>query len=525
MNHVRQLGQLALTAMAAAVLAGCAAFGDSQSTQTMTQPGQLASASTLPAQHGQWPSQDWVDQFHDPQLRALVDEAVHDNPNLQAAFARVEASRAMAQATRANLYPGIDFEGSIVRQRFSSTDLFAGTPLAGSWQNASRLQFGLDYDFDFWGKNRAALEAALSEDRAAEAESQASKLMLATAIARNYNRLAALYAQRDVAERAIAQRRDLTELSRQRLAAGLDTQVETTQARGTVAAAQTDLERIDEDIALARNQIAALLGKGPDRGLQIARPTLLARATPQLPDDLTIGLLGRRPDIVAARWRVEAAAGDVSVARKEFLPDITFSAYAGVASLDPSNLLLGISRTFGFGPAIQLPIFAGGRLRANLKGRYAQYDIAVASYNQTLVDALRETADTVTSIRSVDQQIRTQREALDLAEHAYALATTRYKAGLGTQLTVLNAESTVLQQRRLATDLQARRLDLQIGLVKALGGGYQETAPEASHPAASHTASRTASHSDNHSDSHSHSDSQADHQPRHDAHSTPERPT
>lgn len=485
MKPVHSTALKVLAALAVSIVAGCAAFGDAQSTQTMTSPDALAQGASqvLAPGHGEWPSQDWVDQFQDPQLRALVDEATHDNPNLQAAFARVQASRAMAMATRAALYPGIDFEGSIVRQRFSSTDLFEGTPLAGSWQNASRMQFGLDYDFDFWGKNRAALEAALSEDRAAEAESQASRLLLSTAIARNYNRLAALYAQRDVAERAIAQRRDLTELSRQRLSAGLDTQVETTQARGTVAAAQTDLQRIDEDIALARNQLAALLGKGPDRGLRIAKPTLLAHATPTLPDDLAIGLLGRRPDIVAARWRVEVAAGDVSVARKEFLPDITFSAYAGVASLDPSNLLMGISRTFGFGPAVQLPIFAGGRLRANLKGRYAQYDIAVASYNQTLVDALRETADTVTSIRSVDQQIVTQREALDLAEHAYSLATTRYKAGLGTQLTVLNAESTVLQQRRLATDLQARRLDLQIGLVKALGGGYAapEAAPKPTH--------------------------------------------
>lgn len=472
---LRRTGSLALTVIAAAVLAGCAALGSSHSTQTMADAGTMASPQTFPSQHGQWPSQDWVDQFRDPQLRALVDEAVKDNPNLQIAFARVEASRAIADATRASLYPGVDFEGSIIRQRFSSTDLFEGTPLAGSWQNQSRLQLGLSWDLDFWGKNRDALEAALSDDRAMEAESQAARLMLTTSIARSYNRLAALYAQRDVAERAIAQRRDLTDLSRQRLAAGLDTQVETTQARGTVASAQTDLQRVDEEIALARNQIAALLGKGPDRGLQIARPTLLANATPQLPDDLTIGLIGRRPDIVAARWRVEAASKDISVAKKEFLPDVTLTAFAGVASLDPSNLLMGISRTFGFGPSVRLPIFEGGRLRANLKGRYAQYDIAAASYNQTLVDALRETADTVTSIRSVDQQIQTQREALDLAEHAYSLATTRYKAGLGTQLTVLNAESNVLQQRRLATDLQARRLDLQMGLMKALGGGYQET--------------------------------------------------
>ncbi|HBO78038.1 MAG TPA: RND transporter, partial [Cupriavidus sp.] len=331
---------------------------------------------------------------------------------------------------------------------------------------------------DFWGKNRDALEAALSDDRSMEAESQAARLMLTTSIARSYNRLAALFAQRDVAERAIAQRRDLTDLSRQRLAAGLDTQVETTQARATVASAQTELQAIDEEIALARNQIAALLGKGPDRGLQITRPTLLANPTPQLPDDLTIGLIGRRPDLVAARWRVEATSKDISVAKKEFLPDVTLTAFAGLASLDPANLLMSVSRTFGFGPTLRLPIFEGGRLRANLKGKYAQYDIAVASYNQTLVDALREAADTVISIRSVDQQIKTQREALELAEHAYSLATTRYKAGLGTQLTVLNAESTVLQQRRQATDLQARRLDLQMGLIKALGGGYHEEADE-----------------------------------------------
>lgn len=477
----RRTGSLALTLMAAAVLAGCAALGDSHSTQSMMPAESVASPQTFANEHGQWPSQDWVDQFRDPQLRALVDEAVKDNPNLQVAFARLEASRAMADATRVALYPSVDFEGSLVRQRFSSTDLFEGTPLAGLWQNQSRLQFGLSWDLDFWGKNRDALEAALSDDRAMAAESQAARLMLTTSIARSYNRLAALYAQRDVAERAIAQRRDLTDLSRQRLAAGLDTQVETTQARGTVAAAQTDLQRVDEEIALARNQIAALLGKGPDRGLQLSKPTLLANATPQLPDDLTISLIARRPDLVAARWRVEAASKDISVAKKEFLPDVTLTAFAGLASLDPANLLMSVSRTFGVGPTLKLPIFEGGRLRANLKGKYAQYDIAAASYNQTLVDALRETADTVTSIRSVDQQIKTQREALELAEHAYSLSTMRYKAGLGTQLTVLNAESNVLQQRRLATDLQARRLDLQMGLMKALGGGYQET-DTAAHP-------------------------------------------
>ncbi|ALF88072.1 Hypothetical Protein RRSL_00359 [Ralstonia solanacearum UW551] len=292
---------VALSAIALAVLAGCADLGNAHSTQTLTSPEQLASAGTLPSQGGRWPSQNWVDQFNDPQLRALVDEAIHDSPNLQVAFARVRASRAMADAARGDLYPSVGLDAEMTRQRFSSYDLFEGTPLGGNWVTESKIQLGVSYDLDFWGKNRAALESALSDDQAMEAESQAARLMLSTSVARTYAKLAALYAQRDVAERTIAQRRELVSLSGQRLRAGLDTQVETTQARANIAAAQTELEQVDEQIALTRNQLAALLGKGPDRGLAIARPTLLAQATPRLPDHLSIDLIGRRPDLVAAR--------------------------------------------------------------------------------------------------------------------------------------------------------------------------------------------------------------------------------
>ncbi|MGN6138149.1 MAG: AdeC/AdeK/OprM family multidrug efflux complex outer membrane factor [Ralstonia sp.] len=463
---------VALSAVTLAVLAGCANLGNSHSTQTLTTPSQLASTQSLPSQGGQWPSQNWVNQFNDPQLRALVDEAIKDNPNLQVAFARVRASRAMADVVRGNLYPSVGLDADMTRQRLSEYDMFEGTPLAGRWFTESKIQLGVSYDLDFWGKNRSALEAALSDDKSMEAESQASRLMLSTTVARTYAKLAALYAQRDVAERAIVQRKDLTNLAGQRVRAGLDTQVETTQARANVAAAQTELEQVDEQIALARNQLAALLGKGPDRGLAITRPTLLAQTTPKLPNNLTIDLIGRRPDLVAARWRVEAASKDIDVAKAQFLPDISLTAFLGLASIAPENLLLGASRQLGIGPALKLPIFQGGKLRANLRGKYANYDAAVASYNQTLTEALHDTADQITTLHSIDSQIAIQRTALSEAERAYSLARTRYSAGLGTQLVVLNAETTVLQQRKLATDLQARRLDAQMALIKALGGGY-----------------------------------------------------
>ncbi|MDF7169926.1 TolC family protein, partial [Escherichia coli] len=151
---------------------------------------------SLPSQGGQWPSLDWVDQFNDPQLRALVDEAIKDNPNLQVAFARVRASRAMADVVRGNLYPSVGLDADMTRQRLSEYDMFEGTPLAGRWFTESKIQLGVSYDLDFWGKNRSALEAALSDDKAMEAESQASRLMLSTTVARTYAKLAALYAQR-----------------------------------------------------------------------------------------------------------------------------------------------------------------------------------------------------------------------------------------------------------------------------------------------------------------------------------------
>lgn len=175
---------------------------------------------------------------------------------------------------------------------------------------------------------------------------------------------------------------------------------------------------------------------------------------------------------MAARWRVEAATQNIDVAKAQFLPDISLTAFLGLASIAPENLLLGNARQLGIGPALRLPIFEGGKLRANLRGKYAGYDAAVASYNQTLTEALHDTADQITSLHSIDTQIDIQRTALAEAERAYSLARTRYGAGLGTQLTVLNAESTVLQQRRLAALLQARRLDAQMALIKALGGGY-----------------------------------------------------
>ncbi len=478
-TSVRRCATAAAFMLTVLALAGCAAFGNARPTQTLAHVG--ATARSLPEEHGQWPGPAWSDGFGDPQLAALAKEAVAGSPTLQIAQARVEAAQAAAEGARSGLYPDLDIRGGVTRQRISETDILGGTPLAGRWVDQVQLASVLTYDLDFWGRHRSELRAALSEVREAEAESQSARLLLTTGVARVYARLATLYALRDVTVQTIAQRRELATLGQRRLTAGLDTQVGITLQDADLASAEADLTGLDDDIELARHQIAALLGKGPDRGLAITRPVLLTGTVglpaARLPDDAHIGLLSRRPDLVAARWRVEAASKDVDVARAAFLPDVTLSALAGLTTITPSDFLLGASRTFAFGPTLRLPVFEGGSLRATLHGRYAQYDAAVADYNQTLTDALRETADTVGSLRAAGTELTQRQQALQLAGHAFQLATERWQAGLVNQLAVLTAQDKLLAQQRLVTQLAGQQLDLQFKLIWTLGGGYQGHPP------------------------------------------------
>ncbi len=217
------------------------------------------------------------------------------------------------------------------------------------------------------------------------------------------------------------------------------------------------------------------MGEGPDRGLALARPMLRARGTPlALPARLPASLLGRRPDVVASRWRVEAAARGIDAARARFYPDVNLLAFAGFQSLGLSGFLEAGSRVAGVGPALTLPLFDGGRLRSELAARDADYDAAVARYDRTLVDALRDLGDRLASIRGVAAQAHEQRAALATAREAYALALARYREGVGAYLSVLSAETQVLAQQRLEADLRAREFDNRIELVRALGGGFKD---------------------------------------------------
>ncbi|MDH1663482.1 multidrug efflux transporter outer membrane subunit EmrC, partial [Stenotrophomonas sp. GD03777] len=227
------------------------------------------------------------------------------------------------------------------------------------------------------------------------------------------------------------------------------------------------------------------------RGLSIQRPQPLNPVALQLPGVLPSELLGRRPDIVAARWRVEAADKQIKVAKTKFYPSFNLTALAGVVAPNVGDLLKSSSTFAYIGPALSLPIFEGGKLRANLANTDAQYDLAVANYNQTVLDALRDVADQVNAVRSLAQQAQSQQQAVDTARAAFDLAQQRYRAGIGSYLDVLTAQSTLLQSQQQLAGLQSQQVQSSVRLSKALGGGFQPTdadrAPIASHSDSSHS--------------------------------------
>ncbi|HOI65656.1 MAG TPA: efflux transporter outer membrane subunit, partial [Thiomonas arsenitoxydans] len=231
------------------------------------------------------------------------------------------------------------------------------------------------------------------------------------------------------------------------------------------------LDQTAVQITQARNLLAALTGQGPQATATLA-PQLAALPTLNLPDTLPASLIGRRADIVAARWQVEAALHGVKAARAAFYPDINLTAFAGFSALGFSQWLTGGSQTLGVGPALTLPIFEGGALRAQLRGKSAQADAAIAQYNGTLVDAVHEVADAIAARQSIGQQIAQQQQALDAAQDALRLVDQRYKAGLSNYLTVLTVQSSVLKLQQAGVDLKAQALADDVALIRALGGGY-----------------------------------------------------
>ncbi len=419
-------------------------------------------------------SVDWWHSFRDAQLDALIAQALSTNPSLKVAQARLARAMAVTEVADAAKRPQLNGSLDLTRQLYTENGAVPA-PLAGSIRNTGTLQLGASWEIDFFGKYQAALDTALGAARAAQADRDAARVLLASNVARGWFQLARIEAQLAVAERTLAQRQETLRLVRDRVDAGLDTRLELRQSEGSLPEARQQIEALKEQAALTRNAIAALAGD-PSIATTLKAPALANIRPAGVTASLPANLLGQRADIAAARWRVEAATHDVANAKTQFYPNINLVAFAGLSSIGLDRLLESGSTQWGIGPAIRLPIFDAGRLRANLRGKTADLDAAVESYNAAIIDAVRDVADQSASLQSIGRQQNEQSQAQAAAESAYDIAVQRYKAGLGTYLQVLTAETAVLNQRRAAVDLTARSLDTQVALIRAVGGGWQPDA-------------------------------------------------
>lgn len=446
-------------------------------------PETVAADQSLPANSAvAWPHEAWWRDYGDPQLTALIEEGLKASPDVATAAARYRRAAGLAQQAGAATRPTLDATGKVGLQRQS---LNMGYPdqfkqlLPHGWQDGAQIAASFNFDLDLWGKNRAALAAATSEQRAAQVDVRQAELLLTTGIASAYDDLIRLLALRDLRSTALTVRERSRKLVSDRVGQGLDNRGNLAQAEAQMATARAALTEADQAIALRRHQIAMLIGAGPDRGLAITPPSLAAVPPRGLPPGVTTDLVGRRPDVVAARERVEAAASRIKVARADFFPAVNLSALVGFQSLGLSNLISGDS-TFGqVGPAVTLPIFRGGALSGQYRGVRAQYDEAVAAYDRSVLTAYQEVADAVTAQALIARRLIDARAALTASNEAYDIARRRYQGGLSNYLDVLTVEDRVIQARSAVIELEAAARSADIALVRSLGGGFTKDMPHA----------------------------------------------
>ena len=420
-----------------------------------------------------WPQAEWWRVYEDPQLDGLIAEGLAGSPTIAAAQARLRRADAFAAEARAAQAPTLDADGSVSNSKPSYLTGLPVPPALHGWKDNATVRLDFNWELDFWGRTRAAVAAATSEAAAAGADLAAARLIISTSIAAAYANLASLQADRQTLASSLRVREQTLTLVGRRVASGYDSNAELRQAEAGPPEVRAELRAVDEQIALTRLRLASLMGEAPDRAAAIAPPSIAGLRGLGRPQEIPASLIGRRPDLTAARWRAEAASDTIDEARADFYPNVNLLGLIGLQSLGVGNLFRSGSDFGQAGAAFDLPIFDGGRRRARYRGARADYDAAVAAYDGALNAALEEVADAVTSQRALDGRLTDSRAALSASTEGWRLAQRRYAAGATDYQAVLVAEDRMLANQRTVAALESRRFVLDVALVKALGGGWR----------------------------------------------------
>lgn len=437
----------------------------------------------------QWPEDRWWQAFGSPELDGLIDTALKNNPGLKVAYARLHEAHALVRVEGARLLPFLEADAELTAERISEHGVFAAlNPEVAGIDIALGLinPLSLRWELDFWGKNRAMMESAMSRELAHKAEWAEVRLRLTAAIARAYFRRVALRQQLEVVEAMVDLRRDLLNLARIRLRSGLDDANSVMQATADLEAANKREAGMREQLDFQQYLLVRLSGHGPDWGEHLFTDTVRMPRRIPLPPELPIGLLAHRPDLAAAKFRAEAAAKMIKVAKTRFLPTIDLNGFVGFRALTLASgagslgdlLFSSSSLAYGGGPGLRLPWFEGGRLRGELEAQRREYDAAVELYNDTLLEAMREVADSLSVWHETRSMLEAHRRLLTAVSNDWHLVEVRFRSGLNGRREELQQHHAVLDQEFALKALEADQLVAMVGLIEALGGGYpfvQET--------------------------------------------------
>lgn len=448
------------------LVAGCA-VGPNYSRPTV--PAQANWKETTTVTNAVRLPTDWWQIFSDAQLNTLEAKAVAANQDLKLAVARVTEARALARASKSELYPSIGAGAAYSRSRFSPNQ--ANAPQKNLEADDFGGSFDLSYELDVWGRVRRSVEAARAEAGAAATDLDVVLLTLTADVARDYYQLRSLDHERQVVEATIVLRNDTLQLQQTRHQAGLINEVDVTRARTELANVEADLQAIIRSRAQIEHALAALCGLPAGEFGIPAAPTTIE--PPGIPAGLPSSLLTRRPDLVEAEQVLEAASARIGVAKAAFFPTIKLTSTAGLASADLGTVVDWPSRMWSVGPSVHLPVFEGGRNRANLQAAKARYEQSLATYRGAVLNAFREVEDALSDLNTLASQDAAVERALVSARDTVSLANERYQRGLSNYLDVVDAQRTVLQSERQQAQLRGQRAISTILLAKAMGGGWE----------------------------------------------------
>jgi NodT family efflux transporter outer membrane factor (OMF) lipoprotein len=413
----------------------------------------------------------WWLIYHDQQLNKLIDTALRDAPDLQIAQSRLAASRHIAEAAGASLWPQADLSGSIQRERLTENTFFP-PPFGGNTYTETNVGLNFNYELDFWGKNRAIIASRTSEASAALADVAEARLILATAVTSDYFQLQYELSSLKLFQNIVKQRKEMLQIIQVRGAHGIVSDIPITTARADLQSALIAVASLQEQSQLTQHRLAALIGLNPFTADIKVKPFAYNKNIYYLPKVLPANLLARRPDIIAARLRMEAAASQVKVAKAYFYPDVNLMALWSYQSFILSKAFDSGSRDSYYGAAVDLPIFDAGRRRANLGTQYAEFDAAKEQYNKTILNALKDTADRIATLHSLSKQEADQNSSYQATRKNYQLTDARYHHGINDYMSVLKIRGDLLNQKNDQIQLQAQHLKATVAMIKALGGNY-----------------------------------------------------